>query len=132
MPTVNPRVNVTLSPSTDVLVSRLAELRSVSKSQVLRELLDAAGPALQRVVVLLEAAQKAPREVLDGLARSLDAAQSHVEGQLQGALTVADGITTDLVSSAEVVRGRRSGVTRKRGTGAPPSRARKGAAGTPA
>ena len=56
MPTVNPRINVTLSPQLDLIVQRMATCQRVSKSQVLRELLEAAEPALQRAVVLMEAA----------------------------------------------------------------------------
>ena len=50
MPTLNPRINVTLAPSSDSLVQRLATFQGVSKSQVLRELLDAAEPDRKSVV----------------------------------------------------------------------------------
>ena len=111
MPTLNPRVNVTLSPSTDALVSRLATLQRCSKSQVLRELLEAAEPALQRAAALMDAAQGAQRAVLDGLAVSLDKAQSQAEAALASHLQEADRLTADLVVQAEAVRGRRPGRT---------------------
>ena len=57
MPTVHPRVTVTLSPSLSDLVSALARSQRVSRSQVLRELLEAAEPGLQRVVKMMEAAE---------------------------------------------------------------------------
>lgn len=107
MPTVNPRTNVTLSPSLDLLVVRLAAMQQVSKSQVLRELLEAAEPALQRAVALMEAAAKSKGAVLDGLARSLEQAQDQVEAQLAAHLTGMDAATADLVARAEAVRGRR-------------------------
>ena len=75
MPTVNPRINVTLSPSLDLLVVRLAAMQRMSKAQVLRELLEAAEPALQRAVTLMEAASKAAPGVLSGLRDSLSRAQ---------------------------------------------------------
>ena len=111
MPTLNPRVNVTLSPSTDSLVSRLSRLQGCSKSQVLRELLEAAEPALQRAAALMEAASGAHRQVLDGLALSLDKAQARVEAALAGHLREADQLTADLVVQAQAVRGRRPGRT---------------------
>lgn len=119
MPTVNPRVNVTLSPSLDSLVVRLAGLQEVSKSQVLRELLEVAEPALQRAVALMEAAAKAKGSVLDGLARSLSQAQDTIEGQLSEHLAGLDAVTADLVTQAEEVRGRRrrSGQARSRAPG---------------
>ena len=108
MPTVNPRVNVTLSPSSDVLVTRLAELQKVSKSQVLRDLLDAAEPALQRVATLMEAAARSRGEVLDGLAQGLQRAQDHIEGAVSAHLVHLDAVLgPDLVEAAQAVRGRR-------------------------
>jgi hypothetical protein len=107
MPTLNPRVNVTLSPTLDRLVDRLATHQRVSKSQVLRELLETAEPALQRVVLLMDAASKAQREVRNGLARSLGKAQDSIEGDLSAGLRSLDAITADLVTQAEAVRGKR-------------------------
>ena len=103
MPTVNPRINVTLSPSTDALVSKLAGLQRVSKSQVLRELLEAAEPALQRAATLMEAAASAKVGVLDGLAKSLDKAQADAERTIERQLGAMD----DLVRQAEAIGERR-------------------------
>jgi hypothetical protein len=108
MPTVNPRVNVTLSPSLDLVVSRLAALQRVSKSSVLRELLEAAAPALTRAVALMEAAEKAKPDIISGLARSLERSQTAAEVALESALHALDH-SEDLVSQAEAVRGRRPG-----------------------
>jgi hypothetical protein len=109
MPTINPRVNVTLSPSTDALVSRMARLQRVSKSQVLRELLEAAEPALQRAAALMEAAEAAPGSVLANLAHSLERVQAIAETQLAEVLSHVDTAGEDLVAQAEAVRGRRPG-----------------------
>jgi hypothetical protein len=107
MTTTNPRVQVTLSPSLDTLVRRLSMHQRTSKSQVLRELLEAAEPALQRAVVLMDAASKATAEVREGLARSLNGAQDVAEDQVAVLLSRMDRVTRDLVSEAEAVRGRR-------------------------
>jgi hypothetical protein len=107
MPTINPRVQVTLSPSLDALVRRMAVHQRVSKSQVLRELLEAAEPALQRAVVLMDAATKATAEVRAGLARSLERAQDVAEDSLAVHFSRMERMTDDLVSKAEAVRGRR-------------------------
>lgn len=108
MPTLNPRTNVTLSPSLDLLVVRLAAFSGSSKSQVLRELLEAAEPALQRAVALMEAASKATQNVKDGLAKSLSDAQDVAEAQLAGHIEYLDQAAGDLVRQAEGVRGRRA------------------------
>ena len=107
MPTKNPRVNVTLSPSLDRLVSQLAEGQQMSKSQVLRELLETAEPALQRVVLLMSAAEKATREVRVGLGSSLDRSTQALQHALEDGLRGLDEATGDLVHLAEAVRGRR-------------------------
>lgn len=107
MPTVNPRVQVTLTPTLDVLVRRLAGLQRSSKSQVLRELLEAAEPALHRAVALMEAASKAKYQVHAGLGESLMRSQQQVEDILAGTLTRLDEASSDLVSQAEAVGGRR-------------------------
>lgn len=106
MPTFSPRVHVTLSPSLDALLGRLATLQRVSKSNVLRELLETAAPALERSVALMEAAARSKPEALRGLARSLERAQDRIEGVLEGTLAaLEDG--PDLVTKAEAVKGRR-------------------------
>ena len=109
MPTNNPRINVTRSPSLDALVARLASLQRASKSQVLRELLEAAEPALQRAANLMEAASKAHGAALERFTRVLDESQAEAEEQLYSALESADSMTADLVAKAEAIRGRRPG-----------------------
>jgi len=107
MPTLNPRINVTLSVSLDTLVGRMATFQRVSKSQVLRELLEAAEPALQRAVTLMDAASKASKGVLAGLAHQMD---RNVE-QAEDAVDIANGrlerLHRDLVSQAEQIQGKR-------------------------
>jgi hypothetical protein len=131
MPTMNPRVNVTLSPSLDHLVARLASLQRVSKSQVLRELLEAAEPALQRAAALMEAASKAHTGVLAELQRGLERAQNEAEDQLSAHLAFLDSSSADLVTTAEGVRGRRPRTRVSVGAGAAPGR-RKPASDPPA
>lgn len=123
MPTLNPRVQVTLSPSLDVLVSRLAGLQKSSKSQVLRELLEAAEPALQRAVALMDAASRVKAQVHTGLGESLLRSQERIEDVLAGTMARVDTVVSDLVSQAEAVKGRRQRATAPRSGGAasPPS-----------
>ena len=121
MPTVNPRINVTLSPQLDLVVQRMAACQRVSKSQVLRELLEAAEPALQRAVVLMEAAANAAGAMREGFAQSLGEAQSKAEAHLASVMEGMDQTTLDLVQQAEAIRGRRPRVPTAR-TGVSPTR----------
>lgn len=107
MPTSNPRVNVTLPPSLDALVGQLAKLQRASKSQVLRELLEAAEPALQRAVMLMQAASQATEAMKGQIRRSLDAAIPQAESALDAHLADMERATQDLVTVAQAVRSRR-------------------------
>jgi hypothetical protein len=107
MPTLNPRINVTLSPSLDSLVSRLAGLERVSKSMVLRELLEAAEPSLVHAVALMEAAQGAGAKARKALVHDLDAGMKAAEGTSALMLQNMALHTRDLVTEAQAVQGRR-------------------------
>lgn len=117
MPTTNPRVNVTLSPSLDSLVARLAALERVSKSMVLRELLEAAEPSLLSAVALMEAAKGASVEARKRIARDMQTSIDAAKGVNYLAQLVAANSTRDIVSEAEAIRGRRP-PRRARGAGA--------------
>ena len=107
MPTLNPRVNVTLSPSLDSLVARLAELERVSKSMVLRELLEAAQPALSHAVALMEAAKGAGVDARKRIAVDMSETVKAAQGLSHLAMQVAAHNTRDMVAEAEAIRGRR-------------------------
>lgn len=67
MPTIKPRVAVTLDPYTHEVIDRLASLQGRTRGSVISDLLDSVVPALARTVALLEAAAAAPDQVKQGL-----------------------------------------------------------------
>lgn len=107
MPTSNPRINVTLSPSLNQLVDDLARMQRVSKAAVLRELLEASEPGLVQVVAMMRAAQEMSDEARNRVSRDLQALLPKVEKKRAEAMEAAAGITSDLVAAAEAIRGRR-------------------------
>lgn len=107
MPTINPRVNVTLSPSLHSLVANLATHQRVSKSMVLRELLEAVEPQLAQAVAFMEAAQKANGEARKQISRNMEAGIKEAQEAVSVALEKTGALTRDLVAQAEVIRGRR-------------------------
>lgn len=113
MPTLNPRINVTLSPSLDLLVTRLAGLERVSKSMVLRELLEAAEPSLAHAVALMEAALGAGAKARKNLVRDLDSGIKAAQGTSELMLQNMALQTRDLVSEAQAVKGRRPARVRR-------------------
>lgn len=82
MPTLKPRVNVTLEPQTYEVIDRLAALQGRSRGAVIADLLDSIAPVMGKTVSLLEAAASAPQQVKDGLR------------------SVVEGIHDDLVGAA--------------------------------
>ena len=107
MPTKNPRINVTLSPSLDLVLGEMADLTRSSKSSVIRGVLEGAEPALVRAVALMRAADTAHREVRLSVADGLQRAQDKAEAQLASLFAAADAATGDLVAQAETIRERR-------------------------
>lgn len=89
MPTVKPRVTITLEQGTHDVIDRLATLQGRTRGVVIAELLDEVVPALSRTVALLEAAAAAPeqvkaglRAVVEGVHRDLVAVSGDGIGQL--------------------------------------------------
>jgi hypothetical protein len=113
MPTVNPRINVTLSPSLYSMVEELAKHQRVSKSMVLRELLEASEPALAQIVVMLKAAESMTDAAKKRLLQDMDSSLASMEQKKEQALSLAAGITADLVAQAEAIKGRRPGVGKR-------------------
>lgn len=89
MPTIKPRVQVTLEPETHAVIERLADLQGRTRGAVIADLLDSIVPALSRTVALLEAAKEAPNEVKRGLI-------SVIEGIHQDFVAVTGGGTQQL------------------------------------
>lgn len=67
MPTIKPRVQVTLEPEVHEVIERFAALQGRTRGAVIAELLGEITPAIGRTVALLEAAQEAPNQVKTGL-----------------------------------------------------------------
>ena len=119
MPTANPRINVTLSPSLYAMVEELAKHQRVSRSMVLRELLEASEPALAQVVAMLKAEEDMTDAAKKRMRKDMDQTLTSLENKAEQAIALAAGITSDLVTQAEAIRGRRPRrqVARKRSAG---------------
>jgi hypothetical protein len=107
MPTKNPRVNVTLSSGLDLLLTRLAAHQRASKSQILRELVESAEPALQRVVALMDAGAQASAALKGRMLTTMEEATSRAQAEMSHMLATVDSRVDDLVAQAEAIEGRR-------------------------
>lgn len=119
MTTTSPRVHVSLSPSLFALVSAMGSAQRISHSQVLRDLLEAAEPALRRVVLMMQAAERAKGSLHEGFAHQLASSLEVLEAELAKQVAMVDGVTDDLVTMAQRVEGKRPGRARvsERGAG---------------
>ncbi len=79
MPSVKPRLALTLPEHRHDLLKRLAALQGVSMASVVTELLEECYPVLERVVVALEAAKTASESAKEGLRASCDKAIEELE-----------------------------------------------------
>lgn len=126
MPTLKPRVQVTLEPATHEVIDRFARLQNRTRGSIISELLDSIAPPLARTVALLEAAQEAPKGVKQGLRSVVDGLHDElvaVTGEADAAFRHLDSIMGGQNGSSP--RGSTPvPVTRGSGTDTPPPRKR--------
>lgn len=75
MATTKPRITITMDPRVYEVVNRLASANGRSMSAVVTDFLDLVQPQMERMVVLLEAARRAPEEAAAGIKTSLAKAE---------------------------------------------------------
>lgn len=74
MPSIKPRIALTLEPGRYALLKRLAALQGVSMASLVQELLEECYPVLERVLQALEAVQEANESAKAGLRAAADQA----------------------------------------------------------
>jgi hypothetical protein len=80
MPTVKPRITITLTEQQHAVLSSLAGLQRVSMSSIVVDLLDTTLPVLERLAGVLHNASTAPQHVLDELRRTAHSAENELSG----------------------------------------------------
>jgi len=100
MPTIKPRVAVTLEPATHDVIDRLAELQGCSRGAVIADLLDSVAPALTRTVALLEAAREAPQQVKNGLLQVVQGVHDELVGVAGDATKQLDFLMAEMGAAA--------------------------------
>lgn len=90
MASPKPRLQISLDHEMYVTIKRFARLQNRPMSKVVSEILEAVHDPLQRTVVLLEAAQDAPRQVKEGLRQVVEDLESDLEGEMGSAIKQLD------------------------------------------
>lgn len=109
MPTSNPRITITLTPSTHSLLRELSSLTGNSMSSTVGELLSGNEPVFERIVTVLRAAKTVQEEGKASMVEALNKAQARIETQLGLALEAMDDGARPILDKAEEVsrRGRK-------------------------
>jgi hypothetical protein len=124
MPTLNPRITVTLQPQVAAVLRRLSELTKNSQSALVGELLESSLEIFERMVEVLQAAEDLRAQGMkasDEVKESLQRAHGRIETQLGLILEDWDHGNLPIVEAAERVQRRAGGGARS----APPA-AKKG------
>ena len=113
MPSIKPRLALTLPQHRYDLLKRLAGLQGVSMASVVSELLDECYPVLERVVLALEAAQKASEGARSGLKDACDKALEELEPYRVAASDQFDMFMDGIMQKTEAAAGDSSAVEAK-------------------
>ena len=82
MPAKNPRITITLKPSTHAVLQQMSELTRNSQSSIVGELLSQAEPIFERMVRVMQLARDAQGQSKDRFLSSLESVQGVLERQL--------------------------------------------------
>lgn len=113
MPTINPRLQLTLPPHRHALLKRLAGLQGVSMSALVVDILEEFYPVMERICVVLEAAAQAQATSRQGLRDAVAQAEAELVPLAQATLSQFDlfmsrmddatGVGTERARSAHTV-----------------------------
>jgi hypothetical protein len=106
MPTLNPRLTITLQPQLAAQLRRLSELTGNSQSKLISEMLEGSGPVFDRLITVLTAASEAKEAMRGKLSASIEQGQARVEAQLGLVLEDFTDATEDLLQEAEAIKRR--------------------------
>lgn len=99
MPTIKPRITVTLPAHVGETYRRLAMLQKRSAGAVCAELLEASHEPIMRVVAILEAASEAPVKVREGVKRAAEQAEFEAIGHYGKAIHQLDWLLHEVRES---------------------------------
>lgn len=111
MPATNPRISITVVPSVEAVLSRLSSLTGQSKSSFIAEILESSMPVLERMVVVLDAAQTAKDTLKSQTVRDMEAAETRLQEMLGITMDIFDHTSAPILEEAERIKRRKAGAT---------------------
>jgi hypothetical protein len=107
MPTKNPRLTLTLTPTTAAQLRRISELTGNSQASLISELLEGQEIVFAKVIHALELAESAKTNMKQSLFDDMERSQQLIEKQIGLALDTFDAGLAPLIREAEAVKRRR-------------------------
>jgi hypothetical protein len=112
MPTSNPRISVTLTPTVAAVLRELTSLTGESQSATIAGLLEMSAPVFERIIHALRAAkviqEHAQHGVKQEIAEGLESAQERLEHQFNLAMDRVDDVFLPVIAQSEQIT-RRAG-----------------------
>lgn len=102
MPTANPRIAITVPQHRHDLLKRIATLQGVSMASLVSDLLEEFFPMLERMCVVLEAAQKAQESSMEGVRKAVEMAEAELTPLAKAVMGQFD-LFMDRVTDAVVI-----------------------------
>lgn len=102
MPTIKPRIKLTLEPHRYDLIKRLAAAQGVSMASVVTDIMDEVYPVLERVCIVLEAAKQAQETGKQGLRDAVAQAEADLVPFLYQAVDQLDIFMEDAAKKVGV------------------------------
>lgn len=109
MPTLNPRITITLTPATAAVLRELSAVTGNSQSAIVADMMAMAVPVFEKVVAGLKAAQGIEASARAEIVAGLERAHTKIEAQLGLALGDMTESFRPLLEEAEKVKRRSPG-----------------------
>lgn len=101
MPTLKPRISISLEPEQLAILDRFAKATDTPRARVVSDLLAATLPQLEKVSKLCELAKAAPRRLQEALVDDLSNATVEVMGGLQRAQEDYESMVSSLTGAGK-------------------------------
>lgn len=106
MPTLNPRLTITLKPQLAAQLRRLSELTGNSQSALIAEMLEGSSVAFDKFIRVLEAARDAKESMRGHIPAELELAHQRIEQQLGLDLGGSGDVSRPVLDVAENINRR--------------------------
>ncbi len=103
MPTLNPRITITVTPRVNAALDRICVVTRNSKSSIVGDILDESVPMLMKMIKVMEAAKTLEKDIASNVIAPFVDAQAHIEQQLGLTLDDFSATSEELIREMELI-----------------------------